>query len=351
LFGSSKNNTILLTFIRNLIDFDKTEKIFNSKELYEIISNDKTKNIIYYNEKNNNPNYVSTVNELGDTLFNHYYIPEIYYNDIKFDRKKTTDVKNIKIGITLIIFEQVNSFFSNGINQNSLFLCELLLNIGFDVYFIVEDSKLFRINENVLSEIFYDDRFKYKKYSEILYSEFDLIITLSFSYGELFVYNYLRYLNTKHVGYFCGNTYIIETEKILYNQHKNRQNDEYDFTINGVSKYHQIWSIPQMSELNLDFWSILHRCKCIEVPFIWSKNAITLFCKANKCIEDDLYYKNRGLEKKIAIFEPNISIMKWALPSVLICENAYRKNKLIKHLYITNINSSTTNDFNLKQFS
>ena len=351
LFGSSKNNTILLTFIRNLIDFDKTEKVFNSKELYEIISNDKTKNIIYYNEKNNNPNYVSTVNEFGETLFNHYYIPEIYYSDIKFDRKKTTDVKNIKIGITLIIFEQVNSFFSNGINQNSLFLCELLLNIGFDVYFIVEDSKLFRINENVLSEIFYDDRFKYKKYSEILYSEFDLIITLSFSYGEIFVYNYLRYLNTKHVGYFCGNTYIIETEKILYNQHKNRQNDEYDFTINGLSKYDQIWSIPQMSELNLDFWSILHHCKCIEVPFIWSKNAITLFCKANKCIEDDLYYKNRGLEKKIAIFEPNISIMKWALPSVLICENAYRKNKLIKHLYITNINSSTTNDFNLKQFN
>ena len=43
--------------------------------------------------------------------------------------------------------------------------------------------------------------------------------------------------------------------------------------------------------------------------------------------------------------------MKWALPSIMICDSAYRKNKLIKHLYITNINSSNTNEFNLQQFN
>ena len=211
------------------------------------------------------------------------------------------------------------SFFSNGINQNSLFLCELLLNIGFDVYFLIEDSKLFDIDENNLAKTLYDKRFKLKKYSEILYSEFNLIITLSFSYNEQFIYNYLKYLNTKHVGYFCGNSYIIESEKILYNQHKNTQNSEYDFLINNKPKYDEIWSIPQMAEINRDFWSILYQCNCIEVPFVWSDKAIHLSCIVNKCNESDLLYKNRGLEKKIAIFEPNISIMKWALPSVLIC--------------------------------
>ena len=48
--------------------------------------------------------------------------------------------------------------------------------------------------------------------------------------------------------------------------------------------------------------------------------------------------------KKISIFEPNMSIMKWALPSVLICENVERtisEKELIKHVYITNINSYT----------
>ena len=352
IFGSSKNNCFLIDCIKKLIEFDIKNEVFSSNILYEIIKNNSNVNICYLNEKNTDAKFISTVNENGEILFKHYYNPKISYTDIPFDIKKNiNDVNKIKIGITLSLLNNVNSFFSNGINQNSLFLCELLLNIGFDVYFIVEDTKLFNISENVLSEIFYDSRFKYKKYSEILYSEFNLIITLSFSYSETFIYNYLKYLNTKHVGYFCGNTYIIETEKILYNQHKNRQNDTYDYTINNLPKYDEIWSIPQMSETNLDFWSILYRCKCIEVPFIWSNNAISLFCKANKCNENELYYKNRGPEKKIAIFEPNISIMKWALPSILICESTYRKNKLIKHLYITNINSSSTNDFNITQFN
>jgi len=355
ILGSSKKNKMLLNIINNLFEYDAKNDGLSSKIMHDIIRNSDTENVIVYlNEKINNNNCASTVNALGETIFDHYYNPSYSYTGIPFQTNKitkNTNLKDIKIGITLLIFDKVNSFFSNGINQNSLFLCELLLNIGYDVYFIVEDTKLFTVSEDILSEIFYDSRFKYKKYSEILYSEFNIIITLSFSYGETFIYNYLKYLNTKHIGYFCGNSYIIETEKILYNQHKSKQSDEFDFTINGLPKYDQIWSIPQMSETNLHFWSILYRCKCIEVPFIWSTNAINLAAKANGCNEMDLYYKNRGPEKKIAIFEPNISIMKWCLPSILICENAYRKNKLIKHLYITNINSSNTVDFNLNQFN
>jgi len=350
IFGSSKENKCLLELINGLIELDKNVSDNMSKNIYELISQKSTYNIEYLIEKSLLPNCVSTLTENNIHLFDHYHDPKVSYT-IPYEIKKINDVKDVKIGVTLLLFNDITSFFSNGINQNSLFLCELLLNIGFDVYFIVEDTKLMDINNNTLNDILYDKRFQYKKYSEILYSEFNVIITLSFSYGEMFIYNYLKYMNTKHVGYFCGNTYIIETEKILYNQHKIRQNDAYDFTINEHTKYDQIWSIPQMSEINLDFWSILYRCKCLEVPFVWSQNAVTLFCKANKCKEEDLCYKDRGQDKKIAIFEPNISIMKWALPSILICDAVYRKDKRIKHLYVTNINSSTTVDFNLQQFN
>ena len=54
----------------------------------------------------------------------------------------------------------------------------------------------------------------------------------------------------------------------------------------------------------------------------------------------DLKYNNRGTNKKIGIFEPNISVMKWFLPAVFICENTYRKledkNKIEK-VVITNL--------------
>jgi hypothetical protein len=351
IFGSFKENSFLFELIHKLIELDKNNSNISSKNIYELIKQCESK-IEYLNEKILYPNCVSIITETNLNLFDHYHDPKVSYT-IPFQSKinDINDIKNIKIGVTLSLLDDVKSFFSNGINQNSLFLCELLLNIGFDVYFIIEDTKLFDVKKETLDNILYDTRFKYKKYSEILYSEFNVIITLSFSYGETFIYNYLKHMNTKHIGYFCGNTYIIETEKILYNQHKKRQNDAYDFMINGLPKYDEIWSIPQMADINLDFWSILYRCKCIEVPFVWSHNAIDLFCKANNCREEDLLYKNRGTEKKIAIFEPNISIMKWALPSILICEETYRNNKNVKHLYVTNIKSSDTNDFNVQQFN
>ena len=49
----------------------------------------------------------------------------------------------------------------NGINQNSLYLCEVLLNGGFDVYFIIQDSNLTNISEDKIKEQLYDNRFKY----------------------------------------------------------------------------------------------------------------------------------------------------------------------------------------------
>lgn len=349
IIGSSAKNNTLLQLINGIINLEDTVINISLNHIAHLFSNYENQ-IIYLNEKAVHSNCISTVTNNNVILFNHYYDPKICYT-IPFEYKKIVNESDIKIGITLLLFEDINTFFSNGINQNSLFLGELLINCGFDVFFIVEDTKLFKIDESKLRKILYDSRFKYRKYSEILYSEFNVIITLSFSYGEPFIYNYLKHINTKHVGYFCGNTYIIESEKILYDQHKERQKDMYDFTINGNPKYDQIWSIPQMTDMNLDFWEILHKCKCIEVPFIWSNNAITLYCNSNNCKEEDLYYKNKGTEKKIAIFEPNISIMKWALPPILICEDAYRKNKLIKHLYVTNIGSSKTNNFNLPQFN
>jgi hypothetical protein len=351
IFGSVKENKLLIQLLNYFLECANNASKITSNSICSYLKHRENEfEVIYLNEKVNHSDFVSTVTPCGKLLFDHYYKPNVCYK-IPFQLKNVKAINNIKIGITLLIFDNVNTFFSNGINQNTLFLGELLLNIGFDVYFIVEDTKVFDIKEETIADIFYDNRFRYVKYSNILYEEFNVIITLSFSYGEMFIYNYLKYMNTKHIGYFCGNTYIIESEKILYNQHKLRQSDEYDFTINEMNKFDQIWSIPQMREINLDFWSILHRCKCIEVPFIWSNKAIQLYCTVNKCSENDMLYKNRGPEKKIAIFEPNISIMKWALPSVIICENAYRTCKNINHLYITNISTSNTNDFNVNQFS
>ena len=88
------------------------------------------------------------------------------------------------------------------------------------------------------------------------------------------------------------------------------------------------------------YFKTLNRCKCIEVPFIWSPVAINQI-ERDYCLEHhgvtDIQYKNRGPIKTIGIFEPNINIVKWAFPAVLVCENSYRSiPDKIKKVHITN---------------
>jgi hypothetical protein len=348
-FGCKKNDPNVLKLIQNITNIPNINK---EQLIYEI---KKCENILFLNEKIILENCVSTVDTSDNILFNHYFDDSKYYKYplIKKDTNfiNNNNNKNIKIGVTLSVFDSVTKFFSNGINQNSLYLCELLLNIGFDTYFILSDEALIDLNEDIIKKTFYDERFKYVKYSEILTADLDVLISLSFSDSNVYIHNYLKYNNTKLVGYFCGNTYIIDTEKILYNQHKEKPRD-CNYFIENMSIYDVIWSIPQMSDINLHYWKILYRCDVITVPFVWSKNSMKLHSIVNNCDENDLLYKIKdSTERKIAIFEPNISIMKWALPSILITENCYRNNKNIKHLYITNINSSKIIDFNMPIFN
>jgi hypothetical protein len=304
--------------------------------------------------------------DITNIYFKHYYnssvkiftLPE-YPNKI-INNIDVTNYSSIKIGVTLNLVNSINEMFANGINQNTFYLVELLTNIGYDVILYVDSGKLNSETENVLKELLYDTRFKYKPFSSILNDDLNILIQLSFSFwNDSKVIKYLKYMNVKMIGYFCGNTYIITSEKILYNQHKTRDNSRECFKFvldDGRPVLDEIWSIPQMVNTNLHYWKTFYRTKCIPVPFIWSTKSFYFTIKQLKLTDEtQLLYTNKGENKSVGIFEPNISIMKWCLPSVIICENAYRKNKKIKHVYITNIPQNNTsngiNDFNIETFN
>jgi hypothetical protein len=292
--------------------------------------------------------YTIMVDENDEILVTHYYLSKDIYPEVPLPERTPTSIKTTKIGITLDLPAKLEDLYCNGIRQNVYYLGELLVNIGYDFYFIINNS----YNEEIIKASFYDKRFKYIKYSKILEMNFDVVISIGFEM-DLSILKFLREMKTKIVSYNCGNSYIIDSECMLYSQHPNKQNQINYIKPNSHIPYDIIWSIPQMTNTNKYYWQTLMRAKCIEVPFIWSDKSIHLIQLSQNKTYEELIYKNRGKEKKIVIFEPNISIMKWCGPSLLSCENAYRSlsNKsLISNVFINNTLNRQL-DFSINKFN
>lgn len=308
--------------LMKLLDENKEKYMILQEKMIEDESN------IYFKEEIIAKHYFTTT-----------HILEKYY----FRHNVPKDLSKIKVGITIYMPSCIKDFYTNGIKQNSLYLYELLKNIGYDVKLIIENEKYI----NVLEEIdFYN--FEYVTLKNIFLYEFNLIFTMGFSIPkELF--KMLQNIGVKQVYYMCGNNYLIDTERVLYNQHKNR-------TISYNEAFDEIWIIPQMYHQNKYYCETLYKSKSIQIPFIWSPMSIKFVKKiCNLSNEEELEYKKK--DSKIAICEPNISVMKWALPCILLAENTYRTYKNINHIYITNMSKSTVpekneiNQFNVKEFN
>jgi len=356
---------IMQSVLVNANDILKTKcKIFNERAV--VIKTDNQKEIFYDHydslpfladgKMNEKLTYTEIYDDEKNCILEHHFKNKILFMkdifNLTIPKKTLKNFNETKIGISLDLPRELKDMFCNGIRQNVFYLGELLLNIGYDTYFLVNNS----YNEKVMDELLYDKRFKFIKHKKILKEDFDIVISIGYEI-EREILELLKYMKTKIVSYNCGNAYIIDSETMLYSQHEQRKNQ-----INYVTKgqhipYDIIWSIPQMTNTNQYYWSTLLRTKCIEVPFIWSQKSIDICSKAINKNNDDLLYVNREKNKKIVIFEPNISIMKWCGPSLLVCENCYRNDKeKIKQVFINNIsdkpkNSANLNNFNLDAFT
>jgi hypothetical protein len=232
--------------------------------------------------------------------------------------------------------------FTNGIKQNALFFYDLLKIIGYDVVFIVNDNEY----ENAIKPNFWNitDKYSYIRVSDSLKTPFHIVIQFGF---QLITYHldFLKASSVKTVYYVCGNSYLIESEICLYKKGSINISPQY-----SEFKYHhfsQLWLIPQMDNTCKYYLQTLHRSEAIIVPFIWSPTIIETY---EKELGTSIAYKPVEQNKRIAIFEPNLSLMKWCFPALLVCENAHRqlKNKdLIKRISVTNVLTTSNETFNI----
>jgi hypothetical protein len=334
--GTTAKNVIMYEALKHAynIDVDELSKSYMTfcKQLREIYDNHKTgQNTLLYVEVENNEKSAKMINKNNETVLIHYYLDKIVPDITKYILRIKENIKP-KIGITLSFPKEKADLFCNGIKQNALFFFILLVNIGkYDVYFIVDKKSI--ENETFLHEM----KYKYIQYDYIQETGFNIVFSFDFLLPSK-INTLLKETGTKHIFYNCGNLYIMDSENCLF---ENKDGNYAMYT--RYNYFDECWNIPQMTNTNHFYLKTLLRCNTVkEVPFIWSPELIDY--EKNK-------YKKRSERKSIAIFEPNISIMKWAFPSVLICENAYRDSNItnkINKVYITNI---TTNPESKKKFS
>jgi hypothetical protein len=191
---------------------------------------------------------------------------------------------------------------------------------------------------NYLSDLevyFFDDK----------YMEMDLIFMMGAQIHESKILKFKEDKNKKYVAYKCGNNYILNTEKVLFEENTKKY-IEYEKT------FDELWYIPQQHETNFGFFTTVYRTDAIMVPFIWHHKFLLESVKEIEKSHSEGRYKKgykyvpHKEQKTIGVMEPNLNIVKYALIPSLIVEESYRSDigkEKIRSLMITNAEKLKSN--------
>lgn len=227
----------------------------------------------------------------------------------------------MKVGITVDLRK---SIWSNGINQNGIYLANVLNKLGYDTYLIyVKDKDAEAINEiNGIKVVTFIQAFK---------MSFSVLIQLGITISHINFEKFKTKNNKlKLVSYKCGNDFVIDMEAIFFNAHSERTESLSNFKKDPPAKPDQIWSIPQNANANLQYFSFMvNQPNATAVPFIWDPMAIDSECA------DYGYgtYTKRSLNR-IAVMEPNLGVTKNILLPITILEKQFKEHKNFNKVYL-----------------
>lgn len=242
----------------------------------------------------------------------------------------------MKIGITVRLSSP--SIWSNGIQQNAIYLAKLLQKAGHDVYLICSEET---IKENgkettigVLKSL--DLGLKLIGLNSSFKQKWDVVIRLSLSVEELMKKLWLsKNPKFKLVYYECACKLIIDTEKMIFGAHGGGDHGR-DVSFATPD---QIWFIPQHESMNVPYFQFMNKCEdATVVPFVW--DPIGLETLAEK--EGFTPYNGKEI-KKWATMEPNTNVVKTALIPVMAIDKFNKNVEKINHLYVVGSNHLSKN--------
>jgi len=226
----------------------------------------------------------------------------------------------MNIGITIGLQAEYESLWVNGIKLNVLNLIEALSFIdGYNVYALDTSRKV-----DDLSKVVWDTKkYPIHKYTDKVATT-DLLILLGTSFNSEQTLQCKRdFPNIKIIKYHCGNNYVIDMERILFPKDK-------DIKSAWTYGHDETWYIPQQELHNKSYYKTIGRLtedKVKVVPFVWSPNFIKEFedIAVSKGLPSAYYVPGKlAKNKNIGSMEPNMNVVKFVMPLLMIAEDAYR---------------------------
>lgn len=226
-------------------------------------------------------------------------------------------MSKINIGITIMIKTPTESFFTNGIRQNSIILRDTFLKTGIvgEVYYVNMGS------QKDLSQSPWKEYEPWIIDYETALQKVNMILCVNvIMSGELLDKGAKK--GIKFVNHVMGNEYYAFSESVLF---KNTEGG----IITKQPHYSATWISPHLYETNKHLFEVLYEAPAYVGPYIWSpKFIMELVELEKKATGTNGFYKPSGKkEKRISVFEPNISMNKTCITPIITVEKMHNKNK------------------------
>jgi hypothetical protein len=154
-------------------------------------------------------------------------------------------------------------------------------------------------------------------------SSLDVVVEMSDQLPEDWVEKF-RAKGGRFVAMKVGNEYFIDVERSIYNlPHAG---------LCSRKVYDAIWTLPQYQDCCADYFSLNARAPVKIVPHLWSPVFLEMGI-ARLPQSARFGYQPGRKHWRVAVFEPNLCMVKTSVIPMLLCEEAYRKHPAFAEIF------------------
>jgi hypothetical protein len=225
----------------------------------------------------------------------------------------------MRIGISVLSHAGQN-IWQNGIGQNVIFLAQLFRRLPFVRSVVLIDVGSEKQLPAAVDEVANGLAIVTQREAT---DHVDVIVEMAGALDNAWL-DLMRARGRKVVYYCCGQPYVGLVEPAVFDRQVH---------VSRPDRCDEVWLLPK-DRLCEPMMRTMHRCPVHVVPFIW--HAGFLQARIDEAARYGVHYgyaagrearESSGGGLRVAIFEPNISVVKSASIPMLICDEAYRAER------------------------